>query len=183
MSSSSSSPSSLFARRALPPALAFAFVSVAAGCGSEKGDAAPRGTAKGPLEATRDYVDKSKRIEAELQLHALGKHLKIAYAENDTLPAGSAPLTPATPCCAGPDHKCPVDPAQWNSHPVWAELDVAMEDPHYFQYSYEARSPTTARATAVGDLDCDGTTITYVLDATVGDSGVETVLSKPTNAD
>jgi hypothetical protein len=67
--------------------------------------------------------------------------------------------------------------------PVWQALDFSIEEPHRFRYTYESDGKT-ATATAIGDLDCDGTAITYTLSATAPD-GTPTVqiTEPPANAD
>ena len=130
---------------------------------------AARKPAKGPIDAYQDYLAKSKRVEAELNLHALEKALKVAYLENAAFPAGSAGLTPKTPCCEGPKHKCAPDPAAWQGN-VWEQLDFEVMEPGYFQYAYESDGKT-ATARAIGDLDCDGITVEYTLKATASASG------------
>ncbi len=136
--------------------------------------------AKGGAE---EYVQKSKRIEADLNLDRLKKSLKVHFVEMATFPVGSAPLTPSTPCCEGPNHTCAPNPAEWAGNPVWEALDWTVDDPHYFQYSYEAKEPTVAIARAVGDLDCDGTTVTYELRCEAPDGNPVCTVTSPTNAD
>jgi type II secretory pathway pseudopilin PulG len=114
------------------------------------------------------YMDKGRRTEPELMLLQI-QHGAQRYAiEHGELPRGSAPLTPATPCCAGPDHKC-FDMQSWEPF-AWQQLDFSIDRPHRFQYSYESDGKTfTARA--VGDVDCDGSAVTYELRGVIGASG------------
>ena len=126
------------------------------------------------IPAFMDYMKKSKVNEATLMLNRLGKNAKVAYVTNDAFPKGIAPLTPPTSCCAGPGGKCVGDWAQ----PAWQALDFEIDRPGLFQYSY-ASDGTTFNATAVGDLDCDGTMITYTLSGTVEQGNVKLQLTEP----
>jgi hypothetical protein len=114
------------------------------------------------VPAFTGYMKKSKVSESSLQLNKLGKYLKASYAQTSALPIGTAPLTPATPCCQGPNHKC-YEPAAWTSDPVWKELDFSIDDAHLFRYDYTSTDGKSFVAHAVGDLDCDGEAVTYTL--------------------
>jgi type II secretory pathway pseudopilin PulG len=131
------------------------------------------------------YMKLSKKTEAALQLNKLGKSAKRAYMENSSFPKGSAPLTPPERCCGQPNNHCRAVPEMYLADPVWKELDFEIDEPTLFQYSYEA-SPDGQSfvARAVGDLDCDGTSITYELRGAAA-SGIPTyTLSEPPpNAD
>lgn len=131
-------------------------------------------------KAFGDYAGKAKKIEAKLHLTMLGKSAKAFFLSEGSLPAGKAGPMPAEPCCKGPDHKCaPVPADQWAANDVWSKLDFQIEEATRFQYSYESDGKT-ATATAVGDLDCDGTAVTYKLEITPGaDGDVTTNLVEP----
>lgn len=134
-------------------------------------------------KAFSSYMDKSKKTEAQLMLNRLGKMLKVAHAENAAFPIGKGGPTPAEPCCKGEGGKCPVDEAQWNVQP-WQTLDFISSEPGRFQYTYESADGKSAKATAIGDLDCDGTTITYTLEMTVDETGNPKMnIVEPTNPD
>ena len=64
------------------------------------------------IPAFMDYMKKSKRSEAELNLNKIGKNTKAYYIENQAFPTGTEGLTPATACCDGAGKKCPVDQSQ-----------------------------------------------------------------------
>jgi hypothetical protein len=123
------------------------------------------------------YTKKSKATEAELMLNRMGKNLKVAYIENAAFPTGSAPLTPAQDCCAT-NGKCAPDAAAW-SNPIWQALDFTVDESHSFRYSYESKDGQSAVATAVGDLDCDGTTIMYMLDMKATEGNPTMQITKP----
>jgi hypothetical protein len=119
-------------------------------------------------DAADDYVMKSKATEAKLMLNKLGKMAQMYFMERGQFPAGKVPLTPAAPCCKGAKGECAPDPAQWQAAEPFKALDFIVDMPHRFQYSYESDGKT-ATATAVGDLNCDGKTITFKLDLTGGE--------------
>jgi hypothetical protein len=68
---------------------------------------------------------------------------------------------------------------------VWAALDFQIDEPTLFQYSYSA-SPDGQHfvAKAIGDLDCDGTFITYELAGSATNGAPSVTLTEPgLNAD
>lgn len=123
------------------------------------GDAAVAACMEGPFG---DYMKKSKKTEAQLQLNKLGKSAKVHFEIESTFPIGKS-NPPTGSCCEGPNHKCAVDAAAWAADPVWSKLDFQIDEPHLFQYSYESTDGKTFVARAVGDLDCDMNMITYEL--------------------
>src|SRR5262249_20280662 len=125
-----------------------------------------------------DYMQKSKRTEATLQLKSIATRAKSYLIENGRFPVGSAPLTPDAPCCAGPHAKCNSTPNDWST-PAWRALDLRLDEPHLYQYSYSSDG-NTFEALAVGDLDCDTVMVTYTLNI---DSGGQSMISGPSNPD
>ena len=136
------------------------------------------------IPAFMDYMKKSKRSEAELNLDAIKKSNKTYYAEKATFVPLQQGLTPAAACCqAGGVSKCPVNAANWNGVPAWDELDFEVSEEHYFQYDYDGTPGSTCTAHAVGDLDCDGTTVTYTLDGDATTGSPTSTVTKPPRAD
>ncbi len=134
------------------------------------------------VPAFMDYMKRSKNTEASLQLNKLGKNAKRVYAETAAFPIGEVPLTPEAPCCGGPNNHCVTTSETWQ-HPVWKALDFEIDEPTLFQYSYQSDGKTFT-AKAVGDLDCDGTTITYELHGTSeGGNPAVTLIEPPPNSD
>ncbi|HEY4058741.1 MAG TPA: hypothetical protein VGM39_19140 [Kofleriaceae bacterium] len=133
------------------------------------------------VPAFMDYMKKSKKTESALQLNKIGKNLKVYYITNASFPVGDTTLSPAESCCMGPNHKC-FDPSAWTQK-AWQDLDFQIDEPHLFQYRYHSDGKT-AIAEAVGDLDCDGVSITYRLDATAdaGNPNI-TITEPPPNSD
>jgi prepilin-type N-terminal cleavage/methylation domain-containing protein len=141
------------------------------------------------IPAFMDYVKRSKKTEATLQLDKISKNAKRTYGETGSYPSGSAGPTP-TPvnagkgCCGGagkrPNH-CAANPGAWTG--VWQQLEFEIDEDSLFYYSYTGTA-TAYTALAVGDLDCDGLEVTYTLNGTtVNGNPTATVSAPPANAD
>jgi len=128
------------------------------------------------IPAFMDYMKKSKKTEASLQLNKLGKSMKVYYITESKFPVGEVALTPAESCCAS-GGKCRSMPELWQQ-PIWQALDFQIDEPHMFQYRYRSDG-TTAVIEAVGDLDCDGQTITYRLDASAPAGNPSITVTEP----
>ncbi|HEY5928415.1 MAG TPA: prepilin-type N-terminal cleavage/methylation domain-containing protein [Kofleriaceae bacterium] len=128
------------------------------------------------IPAFMDYMKKSKKTEAALQLNKIAKNSKayfITSARYVTTDAGPEPGT--TPCGSKVQ-------GTW-SDPTWMELDFQIDEPGLFSYSYTGGAQS-ASAIAVGDLDCDGTEITYTLDLTsVAGNPAALITDPPPNTD
>jgi len=139
------------------------------------------------IPAFMDYMKKSKKTEASLQLNKISKNAKTAFITNASYPSVAAVLTPAVACCtqnAGGTKKCAAAAADW-AVAGWQALDFQVDENHLFQYSYTPDG-TGANfvATAVGDLDCDATTITYTLTgSSVGGNPAATITEPAPNTD
>jgi prepilin-type N-terminal cleavage/methylation domain-containing protein len=143
------------------------------------------------IPAFMDYVKRSKRSEAVLQLNKIQKNSKRAYMESSRYVIGVAPTTPTQPggggCCGGggasgnnPNH-CAPDPVGF-SNAVWMALDFRIDEDSLFYYDYNGTA-TDYTAMATGDLDCDGTQITYVLSGTAINGQPAYTLSEPAAGD
>jgi len=132
-------------------------------------------------ETTRDDLA-VKRSEPELNLDKIQKSAKVHFVELGEYPKVSVDLTPKAPCCSFSNKRCPVSPTDWFGVPAWDTLDFEVTEDHYFQYSFSSDG-TSYEARAVGDLDCDGTTITFVLRGQSDAGNPTSTLIKPTNAD
>jgi hypothetical protein len=102
----------------------------------------------------KGYRETGKKTEAKLHLNRIGKMVKMFYGETATFPAGKTALTPTTPCCKQ-GGTCAPNPADW-SDPAWKALEMSIDEPYRFQYSYESDGKTSFTASATADLDCDG---------------------------
>jgi prepilin-type N-terminal cleavage/methylation domain-containing protein len=134
-----------------------------------------------------DSMKKAKKSEAMVQLDKIGKRAAEEYTTNATFPTAAAAVTPGANCCtqnAGGKRKCAVVAGDWST-PEWRALDFSLDKEFYFQYSYTpAGGGATFQATAVGDMDCDGTSVTYLNDG-VAVSGTPTtkITEPPPNSD
>jgi type II secretory pathway pseudopilin PulG len=137
------------------------------------------------VPAFMDYTKRSKQTEAALQLNKIGKNAKRAYAETGRYPAGTVSLTPPGSCCGQANNHCPAVPELYANNAVWSSLDFQIDEPSLFQYSYRGTADGQGFvAKAVGDLDCDGTSITYVLEGSVSSGKPSVTLTEPPlNAD
>ena len=138
------------------------------------------------IPAFMDYIKRSKKTEAALQLNKLGKNAKRIYSETSSYFAGHAVPTPAKGapggCCGGVNNHCAVDAKTWDT-PEWKALDFQIDEPTLFYYEYTGTA-NTYKATATGDLDCDGTEITYTLDgAAVAGNPTYQLTEPPPNSD
>ncbi len=126
------------------------------------------------------YMESLQRSEAQLNLRRVIRRSQAqAIAEGGYI-VGATPLSPAVSCCAqnaNGKHQCAADPATWQD-PTWRALGFALDDPHYFQYQYTGTA-TGYKAIAVGDLDCDGTTITFAIDGNFDAGNPTFYLTKP----
>jgi prepilin-type N-terminal cleavage/methylation domain-containing protein len=127
-------------------------------------------------------MNSAKSGEALLQLDKLGKRALIEYSTNATFPQVAAVTTPAQDCCAqnaGGKKKCAVVAADWATA-GWQSLDFSLDKDFYYQYAYTpANNGASFTATATGDRDCDGTTITYTLTGESATGTPRTTLTEP----
>jgi prepilin-type N-terminal cleavage/methylation domain-containing protein len=148
------------------------------------------------IPAFMDYMKRSKKTEASLQLNKIGKNSKRAYMENSAYVVGVGPTAPSRPgggvgggCCGGSGtsgksvNHCAANAVAFTGNTVWTALDFEIDEDTLFVYDYNgSTSDYTAKAT--GDLDCDGTEVTYVLSGTaVGGQPKYDLNEPPSSAD
>jgi prepilin-type N-terminal cleavage/methylation domain-containing protein len=150
------------------------------------------------IPAFMDYMKKSKKTEASLQLNKIGKNAKTLYIEKQTYATGTAPspsILPAKPvgngCCGGVggtsttpgtsvNNKCTATPELFSADTTgWAQIDFQIDEPSLFVYTYDGSPGTPFSATAVGDLDCDTTEITYTMNGTAVSGNPAVDLTEP----
>jgi prepilin-type N-terminal cleavage/methylation domain-containing protein len=132
------------------------------------------------IPAFMDYMKKSKKTEAALQLNKIGKNNKVYYVTNAIFVPVDGTILPSSmsTSCKG------AVTTAWAADSGWAALDFQIDEPNLFQYQYTANSGTSPKAEAIGDLDCDGTKITYTLDMTApGGNARATLTEPPPNSD
>lgn len=139
------------------------------------------------IPAFMDYMKRSKKTEASLQLNKIGKNSKRVYSETSSYVVGNAAPLPVKPggggCCGGPNNHCIAAPASFTADAVWAALDFEIDEPTLFYYGYNGTA-TTFTATATGDLDCDNTEIIYTMTGTaINGSPAVSITEPPVNSD
>jgi prepilin-type N-terminal cleavage/methylation domain-containing protein len=134
------------------------------------------------IPAFMDYMKKSKKTEASLQLNKIMKNDKVYYVTNASFVTSNGAQLPATTACANPGGKNTVVAGAWLVA-GWQDLDFQIDEPNLFNYTYTGGA-SAATAMALGDLDCDGTSITYTLfmTATLGNAA-GTISEPPPNSD
>ena len=128
------------------------------------------------IPAFMDYMKKSKKTEAALQLNKISKNDKTYFITNASFVTtnGANPFTGSA--CGGPNgHFATV---AWGALAGWKDLDFQIDEPNLFAYTYTGGS-ASATAIAVGDLDCDTTMITYTLSLTSPGGNPAAVLTDP----
>jgi type IV pilus assembly protein PilE len=123
------------------------------------------------IPAFMDYMKKSKKTEASLQLNKIAKNSKAEYITNASYVVGTSDDQPATfPCGA-------KQQGVW-TNATWMALDFQIDEPGLFQYKYTGTS-SSATATATGDLDCDTTKISYTLTLSSVNGNPAATISEP----
>jgi len=137
------------------------------------------------IPAFMDYMKKSKKTEASLQLNKILKNSKTYYITNAHFVKTAGAQLPGAggANCANADGKFAT--IDWSAQAGWVDLDFQIDEPNLFAYQYTpAADGKTAQATAVGDLDCDATLITYTLDLTSNNGNAAgTITEPPPNSD
>jgi hypothetical protein len=110
-------------------------------------------------------------------MEAIAKAAGSVAAMDGSFPKGSVGPTPAASCCDG---GCD-DPTAWND-PLWHQLDFGLAEPHQFRYAYQSDGASFS-VTATGDVDCDGTEVSYQLECRLTEGELACGLSQPEGAD
>jgi hypothetical protein len=127
------------------------------------------------MRGVEHFVKTVKNIGGEVIASRIDKDAKSVAIEKGSFPTGSAPLTPAGPCCGQPNNMCKVSPTDWEN-PVWKALDFDMfETETSYQVSYESADGKTFTAKVVSDADCDGTPAVWEIHGSVDASGVPVI--------
>jgi len=137
------------------------------------------------IPAFMDYMKKSKKTEASLQLNKISKNDKVYFATNAQYSQTAGAILPGAggAACSGPNGKFAVV-TTWATDNGWKALDFEIDEPNLFSYTYSAANLSTATALAIGDLDCDTTLITYTLALTApSGNAAGTITEPPPNSD
>ena len=131
------------------------------------------------IPAFLEYMNKGKQSEADLQLRSIETKAKSFFAAPKRFPgfaAGTAPgtaaLTTIKPGVADVTNCTYTKEPQtaWEAG-GWRELGFHVDEASRFQYTYQsnvlATAAAAAGASAVGDVGCDGTTVSKSLTLTV----------------
>ena len=128
------------------------------------------------IPAFMKYIRRSKTAEATMNLRKIFDSSVSYFNEEHAaraggilprqFPASSAVTPPSTACTGGSSQKIAPNAAMFSSA-TWQALNFSVDDPFYYQYSYDSTgtggtgvaSKFTARAN--GDLDCDATLSTF----------------------
>jgi prepilin-type N-terminal cleavage/methylation domain-containing protein len=134
------------------------------------------------VPAFMDYIKRSKRVEAALQLNKIGRSAKRVYSESASYVVGTAAELPVHPgsggCCGGPNNHCTAVPTVFAADPIWRQLDFQIDEDSLFYYDYTG-TPTTFTERATGDLDCDTIEIVFTLTGTATNGNPAVVLTEP----
>jgi prepilin-type N-terminal cleavage/methylation domain-containing protein len=129
-----------------------------------------------------DSMKTAKKSEAIIQLDKISDRAVIEYNTHATYPLGDTPLTPSSSCCSQNalfKKKCNVNPDDWDD-PEWRALDFSIDKEFYYQYKYTpGNGGTEFKASALGDTDCDGDTVEFVVDGKTLNGTPKTTLTEP----
>jgi len=109
-------------------------------------------------DAIEKCLSPAPKGEPHDQLADMIQNVRTYYFIHETFTDQKLALFPAKPCCQFPTKKCPPDASADEWWTAVLKLDVTTE--RSFQYRFESTSDK-ATIEAVGDLDCDGKTVTY----------------------
>lgn len=126
-------------------------------------------------ESLARVKDKS---EGARELEKVAQSAMALLRRDGTLPRGDVFATPAIGCCARIGHRC----RGGYDGKILEELGYGAEHQSYFQLAYQSDGAKLT-VKAVGDLDCDGTTITYTLEGSAQSGELRYKIVEPTNAD
>ncbi len=135
------------------------------------------------IPAFMDYMKKGKKVEASLQLKNISTAVKTYFTEKSLMPPSSTSSLPGADggACANtttdPVGKFPV--VSFAADPAWGAMGFAVTAPALFTYHW-TKGTTTNVATAVGDIDCDTTLVTYSLIITNASGQLTEKMTEPT---
>jgi len=131
------------------------------------------------IPAFVDYLRKSKKTEAQLELKNIATKCRDYTTPQPQFPPSSTMNFPGVDGGACPN-KFPIVPAStWFTDPAWSALEFHVDEESLFTYHWVRTATTAGYATAVGDLDCDTTKISYSLDLITVEGNVQSKIYAP----
>ena len=134
------------------------------------------------IPAFMDYMKKSKRTEAPLQLRIIrDKSSDYATPQPRYAPSSTLPLAGVDggACATTTGKFAIIPPSSWFADSAWDSLEFHIDEETQFTYHFNHISATQGAALAVGDLDCDTTFITYSMDMTTLEGNLASKLYTP----
>ena len=127
------------------------------------------------IPAFIEYMNKGKKTEANLQLRSIETKVKTFRTEKGRFPVAAASILGA----AGTDCVY-VKKAQsvWEGQTGWKEMGFHVDEDSRYEYSWAAGPPGVA--SAIGDLDCDGTKTTATLTLSLSEGNLVASYDEPT---
>lgn len=112
------------------------------------------------------YMKRAKQGEAQLSLAAIETANTREFHETGGFVVGVVGATPAVDCCTQNvrgQRRCAALNSDW-TNATWNALDFEMNQAFLYQYSYTGTAaPDAYTAVATGNLDCDGTSMSWNL--------------------
>jgi type IV pilus assembly protein PilA len=139
------------------------------------------------IPAFLEYLSKSKTSEADTQLRQMETKVKTFHNANQRMPASSNLMPSGANCGTGPSgEKFPSEGETAWKTALWAEIGFHVDEDSYFRYKWTtttANGPTAAGVgKAEGDLDCDGTFGTFLLNIAKNDGNLKATYADGTAA-
>ena len=131
------------------------------------------------IPAFMDYMRKSKKTEASLQLKNLTTKIRDYSTPTPQMAPSSTSSLPGADGGACPS-PFPILPASsWFTDPAWSAMEFHIDERSLFTYHWVKTGTMTGYATAVGDLDCDTTKISYSLDIQTIEGNISAKIYEP----
>ena len=130
------------------------------------------------------HMKHAKASEAMLQLNKMAVDAKTYYFANTKYPQGTANVLPGADggACATANRRFAVSSA-WAADSVWSGLGFEIDEPNMFSYHFASTATNIAQGLAVGDLDCDGVKITYIVNLNAAQEPAATYIEPSASAD
>jgi hypothetical protein len=131
------------------------------------------------IPAFMDYMRKSKKTEASLQLKNMATKIRDYSTPTPQMAPSSTTNQPGVDGGACPNKFAIVPAASWFLDPAWNAMEFHIDEESLFTYHWVKTGVMTGYGLAVGDLDCDTTLITYSLDIGYVDGNIQSKIYEP----